>query len=107
MYMVDIYALAIKLLKKTDAECPGKVFKNRDGTKVKIQDVIANLSQMKNWLYPALRTEDITKVVRCKNCRYYKKYRKKGVVPAVVFQACSLDKKPRDPMFFCKDGDEA
>lgn len=106
MRMVDIYGLAIKLLKKMDAENPGKTFTNKDGEKATIPDIIKSLSMMKRWLYPALRPEDVTKVVRCKNCAYYKKYKKKGALKPQVFYACSKDMSRRAKDFYCKDGEE-
>ena len=103
--MVDIYKLAIKLLKKQAAENPGKTFTNSAGEKVSIKQVAEELNKVTQWMYEELRTEDIEKVVRCKYCKHYKKYKKKGALKAVAFYACSKDMKKRDPMFFCKDGD--
>lgn len=58
------------------------------------------------WVYPDLKTGDIQKVVRCKDCRYYKRYKKKGQVKPVVKLLCSLDKRERTPEFYCAEGRE-
>jgi hypothetical protein len=106
MKQVDIYRLAVKLLRKMAKENPGKSFTNSAGEKATIDDVANELDKVSKWLYKDFHTEDIDKVVRCKKCKYYKKYKKKGAFKAQVFQACSKDMKKRDPMFFCKDGEE-
>ena len=106
MTTVDLYGLTIKLLKKLDKENPGKTFTNKAGEKATIPDIIKCLSMMKCWLYPALRPEDVTKVVRCKNCAYYKKYKRKGAIKAQTFYACSKDMARRTEDFYCKDGEE-
>ena len=106
MKQVDIYRLAVKLLRKMAKENPGKSFTNSDGEKATIDEVADALDNLSKWLYKDFHTEDITKVVRCKKCKYYKKYKKKGEFKAQIFQVCSKDMQKRSPMFFCKDGDE-
>lgn len=106
MRQVDVYRLAVKLLRKMAKETPGKSFTNSAGETATIEDIADALDKMSKWLYKDFHTEDIDRVVRCKKCKFYKKYKKKGSFKAQVFQACSKDMKRRDPMFFCKDGDE-
>lgn len=106
MKQVDIYRLAVKLLRGLAKENPGKSFTNSAGEKATISDVADELDKVSKWLYKDFHTEDIDKVVRCKKCKYYKKYRKKGSIKDLPFYACSKDRKKRDPMFFCKDGEE-
>lgn len=66
----------------------------------------AELHKMQSWLYPGLTTDDMKMVVRCKNCRFYKRYKKKGAPKIPAFYACSITKTKRDPEFYCKDGME-
>ena len=106
MKQIDMYKLAVKLLRKLAVKTNNKGFKNSDGEHVTISDVADNLEHIANWMYPELSTEDIAKVVRCKKCRYYKKYKKKGTLKGAAFYACSKDMQKRDPMFFCKEGEE-
>lgn len=106
MKQVDIYRLAVKLLRKMAKENPGKSFTNSEGERATIDDVADELDKVSKWLYKDFHTEDIDRVIRCKKCRYYKKYKKKGAIKASVFWACSRDMQKRDPMFFCKDGEE-
>lgn len=68
-------------------------------------EVANRLEKVLHWTYPDLSTEDIVKVIRCKDCMYYKKYRKKSPYKSVAFYACSLTKTKREPTFFCKDGE--
>lgn len=106
MRMIDVYRLTIKLLKKMAKENPGKSFTNSSGEKATIEEIAYALDKVSKWLYKDFHTEDVDRVVRCKRCKFYKKYRKKNGFKSQVFQACSKDMKNRDPMFFCRDGEE-
>ena len=63
-------------------------------------------NRLKNWVYPQLAIEDVQKVTHCKDCKHYKRYRKKDCPKLASFYACSLTKIKRNPDFFCKDGAE-
>lgn len=106
MKQVDVYRVTIRILRKIAKENPEKSFSNSLGEKVTVKELADELDKILNWLYKDFSTTDIAKVVYCKNCRYYKKYKRKGAFKAQIFQACSKDMKKRDPMFFCKDGEE-
>lgn len=67
--------------------------------------VTKELSKLKFWAYPDLTTEDMVAVVRCKDCRYYKKYKKKDTFKPEVVYACSRTKLKRSKEFFCADGE--
>lgn len=73
-------------------------------TSIPPKQVSADLTDLLGWISPDLECKDIVRVVRCKNCDNYKRYRKKNAFKAVPFYACSLDMSRRDPEFFCKDG---
>lgn len=103
--MVDVYKIAIKVLRSKQKETPNKTFTNKDGCTVTIQEVLSGLENIVKWIHPELTTEDIARVVRCKKCRYYRTYKKKGAFKATPFKACSLDMKRRDPMFYCGSGE--
>lgn len=87
-------------------ENPGKSFTNSSGEKATIEEIADNLDRVSKWLYKDFHADDVAKVVRCERCKYYKKYRKKGVRKASTFRACSKDMRKHDPMFFCRDGEE-
>lgn len=70
-------------------------------------NLVKELSKLKDWAYPQLTTADMVRVVRCRKCKFYKRYKKKGDPKAVAFYACSLDKKKRDEDFYCGEGKEA
>lgn len=106
MRVVDLYKLAIKLLKRQQAENPQKKFTSPSGEVVYIGDIVNALEKVVSWIHPELSSDDIAKVVRCNRCKHYKTYRKKGAFKPQTFKACCLDMRPRDPMFFCKDGEE-
>ena len=93
MRQVDVYRLAVKLLRKMAKENPGKSFTNSAGETATIEDIADALDKMSKWLYKDFHTEDIDRVVRCKKCKFYKKYKKKGAFKAQAFQACSKDMK--------------
>lgn len=69
-----------------------------------VELVIQGLLNLKGWAYPQLTTEDITQVVRCKNCEHYRKYKKKGNRKSAPFYACRLNKIKRPADFYCAEG---
>lgn len=106
MKTADIYRLAVKILRRVAKEQPSKTFTNKQGDTVSISQVVDVLDRAWQWMYPELSTDDIAMVVRCKHCKYYKQYRKKNDIKSKPFYACSLTSQKRDPMFFCKEGEE-
>lgn len=105
MKMSDAYLGSIKVLKRYAKENPGKLVPVND-TKVSIDEVVDALKKVHAWVHPELVSESLVKVVRCKNCRNYKSYRKKGVYKAPSFKMCCLDRTKREPDFFCAQGEE-
>ena len=67
--------------------------------------VTEELSKLKSWAYPDLTTEDMVSVTRCKDCRHYKKYKKKDTFKPEVVYACSRTKLKCSKEFFCADGE--
>lgn len=104
MKISSVFTTTIYILKKYDKEHPKAVFE-ADGSIVKIKDLVTSLNKLLGWLYKDLTDENIEKIIRCYDCRYYKKYKKKGAVKGVTFYACSIDKAKRRPDFYCKDGE--
>lgn len=104
MKISSVFITTIDILKKYDKEHPRVTF-DVDENVVKIKDIVAALNKLLNWLYKDLNTESIEKVTRCYDCRYYKKYKKKGAVKGATFYACSWDKVKRRPDFYCKSGE--
>lgn len=104
--LVDIFHLAVKLLNRQAKDYPNKTFTSAEGERVTIKDVADRLEILAKWVYPELSADDIELVVHCRNCRYYKRFKKKGdLLKARAFFACTKDMSRRDPGFFCKDGD--
>lgn len=106
MKQIDVYRLSVQLLKEVAVKHPERTVVVSTKEAVTVDEVATALDKISKWVYADFYAEDIDKVVRCKNCKFYKKYRKKNAFKAHSFQACSKDKKKRDPMFFCKEGEE-
>lgn len=73
---------------------------------VEATQVIDELTRLKGWAYPELTTEDFVKVTRCKRCKFYKRYKKKGDRKSAPFYACSLSMIKRPEDFYCGEGKE-
>ena len=73
-------------------------------TEIPPKKVAEDLEDLIGWISPDLECRDIVKVVRCKHCAYYRRFKKKGEFKSVPFYACKLDMSKRDPEFYCKDG---
>lgn len=104
MRQCDIYKLAVKLLREQAKAKPNRKFKNSSGETVTISEIANELDKVSKWVYSEFTTEDVEKVVRCKNCRYYKL-----VEPAkpkhIAYHMCTKYQKKQDSEFFCKDGE--
>ena len=104
--LIDIFHLAVKLLNRQAKDHPNKTFTSAEGEKITIKDVADRLEILAKWVYPELSVDDIELVVHCRNCRYYKRFKKKVIYSKQEpFFACTKDMSHRDPEFFCKDGD--
>ncbi len=106
MRLRDSLRITVKLLKQVEAENPQRRFKNAEGEKVLITDVLSSMSKLSEWVDHELSSDELVKVVRCKQCRYYKKYRKKDAYKQATFYACSKDMQKRKPDFYCGDGEK-
>lgn len=62
-----------------------------------------DLSKLISWCYPDLYGYQFERVIHCKNCARYKRYKKKGSRLKQTKMLCEIDKQPRDPMFYCRD----
>lgn len=76
------------------------------GSRVSYGKAASEIRRVVSFVYPELETGNVQKVVRCKNCKYYKRYRKKNSYKPEFKCLCELDKKQREPDFFCADGKE-
>lgn len=106
-----ILQICIKTLKQIQKENPNKVFKvqgygaNCD-SKVQVSEVIDEAEKLYNWCYHGLDATDLQKVTRCKDCEYYKRFKKKTAYKPQVKYLCTLDKKERGPEFYCANAIE-
>ena len=105
MNLKEAFSICAKLLREKSKENPGGVIVT-DGKKVPYTQAAQELKRVCEWTYPALRTGDIQRIVHCKDCTFYKRYRKKGSLKREVKRLCSIDRIERSPDFFCKNGRE-
>lgn len=101
MKVSRMYLATIEILKQQPSTKKVEI----DGETVSVKELITALSKMMGWLYKELTTDDLEKITRCCDCRYYKKYKKKGALKSATFYACYWDKVRRRPDFYCKDGE--
>lgn len=76
-----------------------------------VEDVIKEIERFAEWADPNLDTESLCKVIRCKDCKHYKKMKKKsaqsiGSFKTVTKTICELDDKYRPANYFCADAVE-
>lgn len=75
------------------------------GERVTYGTAAAELRRVVAFVYPEMNTKDIQQIVRCKDCRYCRRYRSKKNPKAPVKRVCSIDGQERRPDFFCANGD--
>lgn len=105
MKMSTVFTLTIDVLNLYSKDHPKACFEVDDTTIVKVKDLVAALNKLMKWVYKDLTTESLERVIHCYDCRYYKKYKKRGDIKAAAFYACSKDRSKRRPDFYCKDGE--
>ena len=77
-----------------------------DGEKHNLKEAIDALDTLYHWAYPKFDIDNLQKVVFCKDCKHYKRYRKKGQIKPIYKCLCELDKMQKDNYFYCKNGEE-
>ena len=105
MNVKGAHLVCAKLLRQKARQNPDGVI-TVEGKKFKYLEAAEELERMCEWVCPTLDTECIKKIVLCKSCKHYKRYRKKGAVWPVVKTLCELDKVERRPDYFCGNGIE-
>ena len=78
-----------------------------DGEALTYKELSDQLQNLESWCYQG--ELDVQKIVRCKNCKHYKRYRKKVLKNPYehnVITACDFDKSQRSPEYFCCQGEE-
>lgn len=80
---------------------------NTDEGRISLIKLSEELDNLRSWCYKG--DIEVQKVIRCKNCRYYKRYKKssnKNPYSHEIVAMCSIDKITRKPEFFCSSGEE-
>lgn len=104
MRLKSIFKICKNLALKQLEVNPNTKFKV-EGEQVYLKDMVTELDDLTNWCYK--EELDVQKVVRCKNCKYYKKYKLKNPRYHNTFvYMCSCTKTKRQPDFFCAEGCE-
>ena len=106
MKLQTIFRACDTLVRAKAKTSPGCMIPAGD-EKISCKELSKELNNLENWCY---KDElEVKQVVRCKNCVYYKRYKKKSQKNPhkhIVFCACSKDKIKREPEFFCANGRE-
>lgn len=106
MKLRTLLSLVNKSVKRMETVYPNHKFNSPEG-EASIGTVAKEFDLLCKWLQPSedFDSKDIVKVCRCKDCLWYRKFRKKGSswVKNTVY-LCKMDMKPKDPTFYCKAG---
>lgn len=105
MNLKQTFLVCVKMLRSKARKFPEGGF-TLDGETVLYSEAADELERVSAWVFPDLHTGDVRLVVHCRNCAHYKRYRKKKALKPEVKCLCELDKKQREPDFFCADGKE-
>lgn len=74
------------------------------GSRVSYGKAASEIRRVVSFVYPELETGNVQKVVQCKNCKHYRKFKNKKT--RQVKYLCELDKLHKDPDFYCAKGEE-
>lgn len=102
----QLYQSVLALLQNIVKKKPEAYITIGNGQLVPLKDLIPKIKRLCDWVYPDLSTDDIVLVTRCKNCRHYRRYKKKRdeLKPQISWR-CDKDKERKDPGFYCKMGE--
>lgn len=109
MTIKQILSITVDILNEVKQKTPKRMveFPSDAGPqKISIDAAIAQVKNLYSWCYDQLELKNIIKVCRCKDCKYYKKYRKKNSLKKVYKMLCSLDKTEKPPEWYCPKGME-
>lgn len=105
----QVLQIVIDVLTKLEKKDPTKEFPSTTftGKKVKISigDALYNIKHLYDWCYKPFNLQTLEKVCHCRDCIYYKKYKKKGSLNTFKM-LCSLDKVHRTSDWYCPKGRE-
>lgn len=79
-----------------------QIYTTVEGAKVKYSEIIAEIKKLMLWCYKDLDTQEVVKIVRCKDCIYFKRYKNKAGTQR--FYACSKDRIKHHREHYCADG---
>ena len=85
---------------------PGRGINTPDG-RITFKELSKELDNLCGWCYKG--DIDVQKIIRCKNCKYYRRYKKRkedNPYDHKVIVICALDKQPHSPEFYCANGEE-
>ena len=103
MKLQDLFNICDHLVQEKIKQKPEAGIKTSNGERFKYKEISKELRNLSSWCYQ--EPLDVQKVVRCKNCKHYKRYRKKDFHKKyTLIQACELTKTKRKPEFYCSDG---
>ena len=105
MRLQTVFSACNHILKAKLKSNPEAKTYTESGEVVKYKELSEELENLESWCYQG--ELEVKKVIRCKDCKHYKRYKKKtGGKKPLVIAACELDKHKRDPEFYCLYGEE-
>lgn len=105
MNVKQILSVCAEMLASESRTNPGKTLVV-DGHPETFKEAYEELVRLISWLYPGLDTVEIRKVVLCKDCRYFKRYKKKSCFKLVYKCICGITQSQVDPCHFCGNAQE-
>lgn len=106
MKLKTVFTTCSRICKVMSKSHPDRGMQTDEGW-VSLSDLSKELDNLCNWCYKD--TIDVQKVVRCKNCVHYKKFKcnkEKHPYDHTSVMMCKMTKTRREPDFFCSEGRE-
>lgn len=104
MKLKTVFKICKNLANKQLKANPTQGFKVED-EHIYLKDVIQELDLLTGWCYPG--ELDVQQIVRCKNCKHYKKFKSKNPYNRKGFiYMCKCTRTPTKPEFYCAHGED-
>lgn len=107
MRLETVFKACDSIISNLESKNPGRGINTSDG-RVTFKELSEELKNLCNWCYKG--SVDVQKIVRCKNCAYYRTAKiqdEKYAFRHKSIHMCTLTKQQYNPDFFCANGKES
>lgn len=97
MNIQKAFRACITVLKRLPADKPIKT----PYGEFKAEEVLDTIKKLNGWCFPGIDGCQFERVIHCRECEFYRKFRKKNSPARTVKWLCARDKSEKPAHFYC------